>query len=713
MPLKVEEIEKSLAGAKDEIERIKLMNSHGYELLRQDAEYALELTERAIALSRKLNYRLGIALGLANKGFYNFFKVGDKEALPYMEEAEQILRKIPFNEREGFARVLNGLGCVHMNMGEHSTAALYLREALNLAEEGGDMALVGKIYTNLSFIHESLHQYEQSLEYSKKATRLLEKSTDYTGCAIALNNIADTCYKLGRYEEALNYLKRAEKLIEERDIIQLSGMVQLTMGEIYQQLGRMEEAEESLLKADHLNKLYSESSLNTKTIYQLGKLYKEMGERKRALNYLRSAYKAAEESSAIYIQQNICKAIYELYYESGNYKMALRYFEQYYNFKEKDFSLEMEKNLRNVEAESLKRVNERIKVISAIGREITATLDLRLLLKTIYRSVNSLLDAYNFGIAGYDSATGRISYNMYVEKKGYLPDTSYSVDKRDTLAAYAIRERADIFMNDAPNEYRNYVDRKKPLYVRMEGEDEDADDVSKSIMVTPLIVSDEVVGVVSVQSHKKGAYTSNDLDTLKALASYIAIALNNARQAEMIKRKNEELKRLAITDYLTGIYNRREFEKRVRAFWNITARQRHYFSIIILDADFFKKINDTYGHPAGDECLKQLAALLKSNISSPDDCLARYGGEEFIILLNSPAEVALEMAERIRRQTEELSIKFEELTFKMTVSIGISTALVSTISAERGPELLISKADEALYRSKEEGRNRVTFLPLQ
>lgn len=709
MSLTLEEVEKSLKEVGSKTEKIKLLNSFAYNLFRTEPEYAIKLVEEAIDLSKSLNYQNGIAMGIANKGFHCFFRVNDREALSYMEEAVKLFRLLPPDEREGFAKVLNGLGCIKMNMADLSGAATVFREALNLGEESEDAGLIGKIYTNLSSINMLLGQYETSYQLSQKALRLLEKSGDYANYIISLNNTADITYKMGRYEEAIGYLKMAEEVIELRDFNSLSGTIHLTLGELYQKLERFEEAEESLLKALKENTTYEVSSMITKNYYQLGSLYRLKGKRRASLRYLKKALQLAEERAATHMIQDISLLLYEFYNDRGNYKKALFYYERYYSLKEKNLNIELNKTVSNVEAESLKKGNERIKKISAIGREIASTLDMNKLLETIYSRVNELLDAYNFGVASYDQSTGLISYNIYVKKRGFLPPMSFSVDNRETMASYAIREKTDIFINDLFEEYHSYLDSDKPTFLRFE---DGSNDICRSIMFTPLLVEDNVVGVVSVQTNRVGAYSHNDMDTLKALSSYIAIALNNSRQAELIKEKNEELKRLAITDYLTGIYNRREFEGRIRAFWTVSARKKHHFSIILLDADHFKNINDTYGHPAGDECLKELALILRKSITRPDDCLARYGGEEFILLLNCSGEEAMKSAQQIRREIESRVIKYGEETLSLTVSIGVSSALSSSFKSGKGPEQLISRADEALYRSKAEGRNRVTYLPL-
>ncbi len=176
---------------------------------------------------------------------------------------------------------------------------------------------------------------------------------------------------------------------------------------------------------------------------------------------------------------------------------------------------------------------------------------------------------------------------------------------------------------------------------------------------------------------------------------------------EKLKETNEILKRLSSLDGLTGIANRRYFDEYLGQEWNNAIEQKDILSLIMLDIDFFKKYNDTYGHLGGDECLKQVAGLLDTISKQSGAIAARYGGEEFVVILpKKDREEALEIAETIRIGIEELAIPHitSEIKDVVTLSIGVSTCHpVLTVK----PKDLIQAADIALYDSKRLGRNRV------
>jgi diguanylate cyclase (GGDEF)-like protein len=168
---------------------------------------------------------------------------------------------------------------------------------------------------------------------------------------------------------------------------------------------------------------------------------------------------------------------------------------------------------------------------------------------------------------------------------------------------------------------------------------------------------------------------------------------------ERLRKQNEELERLSTSDALTGLYNRRYLTQRLSEELVRSSRHRGTFSVLMADVDEFKKYNDAFGHPAGDEVLKKVAGILLNSTRS-EDCSARYGGEEFAVLLTGTSgDVANEVADRIRARVEAQQFAGR----KITLSIGIAEFPTDGQTAEE----VIANADEALYAAKRAGRNRI------
>jgi len=186
----------------------------------------------------------------------------------------------------------------------------------------------------------------------------------------------------------------------------------------------------------------------------------------------------------------------------------------------------------------------------------------------------------------------------------------------------------------------------------------------------------------------------------------ILLDISDRKQMENdLRIANQQLEQLAQTDGLTQLANRRYFDRYLSQEWEKARQEQQPISLILLDIDYFKKFNDSYGHQAGDDCLKQVAQGLQRSIRRTTDLVARYGGEEFVVVLpNTQQPGAVAIAQRIQAQARSLSIPHQasDISDIVTVSMGICT----TIPAGESPEALVKQADVALYRAKQQGRDR-------
>jgi diguanylate cyclase (GGDEF)-like protein len=222
-----------------------------------------------------------------------------------------------------------------------------------------------------------------------------------------------------------------------------------------------------------------------------------------------------------------------------------------------------------------------------------------------------------------------------------------------------------------------------------------------SIMIVPMVAHGKTIGVLTAESSKVGAFGDKDQNMLTVVARAAAMSLENA----MLHHKMEEL---TVTDELTGIYNYRYFAEKLKEEQRRAARYDLPLSLIMLDIDWFKRFNDTYGHEVGNIVLKGITSVVKRCIRDVD-IFCRYGGEEFVIILPQTPQIEVtRIGERIREQVDASNFGGGDNIpgLKVTVSVGISSF------PENGKpnEELLSIADTALYRAKGSGKNKVCVI---
>lgn len=321
-----------------------------------------------------------------------------------------------------------------------------------------------------------------------------------------------------------------------------------------------------------------------------------------------------------------------------------------------------------------------------IGKLLTSTLNTEELLKLVMEKVGELLSAKNWSLMLLDEEKQELYFEIVVgESSDKIKGLRIKADQG--IAGWVANHKQPVLVSDVSNDKRflSNIDNLSGFK-------------TQSLICTPLICRDKVLGVIELVNKKVGEeFTEEDLEILKHLSDYIAIAIDNARNFEKIQE-------LTIKDDLTCLYNTRFFHEMLEREIKRSMRKRRELSLIFMDLDHFKEVNDTHGHICGSKLLKEVANVIMASVRNIDIPI-RYGGDEFVIILpETNKECAKGVAERILyniRNTDFL--KEEMLNLKLTASIGYATF---PDDAKDKTEL-IKMADNAMYRVKNTTRNNI------
>lgn len=320
-----------------------------------------------------------------------------------------------------------------------------------------------------------------------------------------------------------------------------------------------------------------------------------------------------------------------------------------------------------------------------VTKKMSASLDMAETLKAFGNAVNNFVRFRTIKVIFFDESKGQSVISVTYEILNRNPGNLSNSDIKKTDPA-----QFDQILTEAISSRREAIYLKPPL--------EESHPLkqfltksSESFVAIPLLSEGVPIGILTITGLEE-----EKIENFSILAEQLALEIKKIKLYDRIQE-------LAITDSLTGIYVRRHFLERFSE--EVTRSQRHSlkFSVLMIDLDHFKDCNDTHGHLVGDIVLKEIAKIMRS-YTRQVDLLGRYGGEEFIIALpDTDKSFAANAAERLRQSIEKNQFKAYDELLKMTISIGISTFPDDGTDIET----LIDRADQALYKAKEEGRNRV------
>jgi diguanylate cyclase (GGDEF)-like protein len=333
--------------------------------------------------------------------------------------------------------------------------------------------------------------------------------------------------------------------------------------------------------------------------------------------------------------------------------------------------------------------NSRAEVMSTINRiglAITSGLDLELVLKTLHMQLQQTIAMDVFYIALYDNITKTITFPLWFEGNQYIQIPPHDTNT-PSLTGYIIKNGKTLA----------FVDTLAPEFLPPAPILRSGGQPSRAYVAAPLLLSEKVLGVISMQRYQPDAFTSDQIRLLEILASQASITIENTRLFS-------QMEQMATTDSVTDLFNRRQFIQLATQEVERTLRYHKKLTAMMMDIDHFKRVNDTYGHAVGDQVLYAVGQLCQESLRT-NDVIGRYGGDEFAVILPETDLIeARVVAERLRVLIEEKENLCSQGTVRVTASFGLAI-FADTL---QNLESLLACTDQALYAAKQGGRNRVS-----
>ncbi len=673
-----------------------------------------------------------------------FFELGDYESALFNYQQAHIMYESIGNQL-GLGESLRGISGSYTQLGNFESSLEYSIRALKVFQNINNKPNLADLNNNIGAIHFYLKNYTKAIQYYQQAIEIANEIGILDRLSSFYFNKGEAYIEIEKYHLAEGALNQALKFS-----VYAKGEISFIytyFGKLYLAQGLLEKALVEFNKALVLATSQGQRNLEVEILQGKARVFLAQ-DKNLALVLANEALKKAKKLDRPSLVRDSHELLYKIYAKQQNFEQAFKHSELYHQIDnqiiDKDqqtklvklsSSIEIEQKQYKIEllkkdsalqsqlmkAEKIQRNlllggtiafllllfafyrrlhhkkqsiylklqvearTKHIKTLSEIGREITSSLEISHIAKIVYEHIKELFDADAFSIGIYKKEHQRLEFPVTIEKNKHLDSFYISMTESDRPAVQCISHRCEVLIGQQPLD----GDKHSPNYKISIGSE------MRSATYIPLLIESNIIGCITIQRQDEGGFSDYQLDMMRTISAYTAIAIDNALTHEALKEASN-------TDFLTSLPNRRSFIEKAKYQLDICQRNQSPLSFAIADIDKFKLFNDTYGHDGGDFVLKEVSNLFKCALRK-QDLVARWGGEEFVFMLpNTNLKDAEKLLEKIRLKLENAHFELNSQNFTVTSTFGLIQ--VSNIF---NIEELIDIADSALYDGKNSGRNKV------
>ncbi len=673
-----------------------------------------------------LSYDKGRGRCLMGIGRILCFQHNIVESMEKLEEALTILMEKEDGLGTAYCYTYIGLNYSFLPTPNYKAAHEFLNRAFEIAQSINNVEAIQRIMSNIGEVHRVAGHFEDALKSFRECLAFSEKRQQKQAIAFSHGNIASVYNSLNRFEEAIPIFEKSiEEFKELGDTFMVGGYLR-ELAVSFIELGQLDKARETLelvlAQGIPINERFQ-----THTAYMLlARLEKDAGNFDAAEKMLMCSLENSDIITSDKLKYQSLLALSDLAQQRGEVGSALNYYRQYHEtftelnrseFQERvrgrDFEQRLEREKQ--EAELAQKSLQHIETISQIGQQITATLSVNQIVQAVFDNIGTLMEVEKFAFGLCSDPAPPIEFKVLPETREYTFFQKKYLVRLSQVLHWCLVNRMPLVIQD--------FDKQSVQHEVSSSKSGKAQKLKGSMLCSPIVGAEKLLGVLVVQTQLKNSYTPANLEALKALSAYSAIAILNTQHVDELKEKNIQLERLASTDSLTGLYNRTTF---TRNLTHEILRVKRYagkmstgFSFAFVDLDNFKYYNDNFGHEIGDLVLVAASKIIGQGIRSID-VIARFGGDEFMLLLpETPAEMCLVVADRIQKTLQQqkgftdiiADAEGQSVTIHpddwLNCSIGICEFMPEDVDSIKPNDILL-RADLAMYAAKRKGRGCTT-----
>ncbi|MDN5351561.1 MAG: hypothetical protein PWQ12_480 [Clostridiales bacterium] len=613
-------------------------------------------------------------------------------------------------------KVCNLLGSINSGMSRHALGLDYYHQALQLAIARGNTALKGSLINNIAILYSLMKMYDRARAYFLESQELSQKDYNYFNYFMTTHNLLDLALEQNEKDRVVFHYEEAKEVYTlKKDLHRYKGTWHLIEAKYYRAIGDYDAALEKL-----------EETMNAFLVDDDGNGISE-AHLEKAKNYLgKGDFEAACAVCVTVAEESREKGNYELERESLKLyltiqkqllsdqvlkdpdRMAIRLIElddlllkNLFEVSVYQIEENLEVELRRESRERSDRLIENMRFIYEISKELSSEQDYHALIKLIIEKLKSFVSFDALVIGLYDPERALIYDRVAYHNDKIENSFEVSVENKSSLAAWVIRHNRDIYTG------RNShlaIDDFEPVQMNFPG----MKIPYETVYYAPLVVEQSIIGVFSLQKYEVNGLDSYQIEMLRAIASYVAIAINNALKTQKMQLLNEELANQSRRDGLSGLLNRRALNDDLMHLVSIGKEDALSLATIMCDIDYFKEFNDYYGHVEGDDVIRQVSEVLMHSAEDMTPYVYRYGGDEFLMLFIGKDEEAVHsVGINILNGVKQRNIQHLEKGIEGMVTVSIGIAFFDALIDE---DDVLKGADTALYASKRKGRNRVRAI---